>query len=102
MSARLVFALAVALLGACRDKVTRGECARMLERYVELSAAQDPTLVGLPPSQADEVRAERVAEKRASKEFARAEEDCMRDVSRKELECAMAAKTPNDWEACVE
>jgi hypothetical protein len=90
------------LLGACREKVTHAECSQMLGRYVDMTAAQDPSLAALPPEQAIDVRAEIVAEKRASPEFARAEDQCMREVSRTELKCAMKAKTPNDWEACVE
>jgi hypothetical protein len=90
------------LLGACREKVTRAECARMLGHYVEMNAAQDPSLAGLTPEQATDVRAEIVAEKRAGADFARAEEQCMREVTRTELECALKTSTPNDWEACVE
>jgi hypothetical protein len=90
------------LLGACREKVTRPECGQMLRRYVEMTAAQDPSLAGLSPEQASDLKAEIVAEKKASPEFARAEEQCLREVSRTELACAMKAPTPNDWEACVE
>jgi hypothetical protein len=87
---------------ACRRSVTRAECATMLGRYVEMTASQDPSLAALTGAQAAEVRAQIVAQKRVSPEFARAEEQCTREVSRAEYECAMGAKTPNDWEACIE
>jgi hypothetical protein len=74
----------------------------MLSRYVEMTAAQDPSLAGLSPEQAGDARAEMVAQKRAGPNFARAEEQCMHEVTRSELGCALKAQTPNDWEACIE
>jgi hypothetical protein len=74
----------------------------MLDHYVEMTAARDPSLAGLPEAQAAEMRdAMRVA-KRREPAYDRARAQCMEEVSRSEYECAMKAPTPNDWEACIE
>lgn len=74
----------------------------MLDRYVDMTAAQDPALAGLPEPEAAELRAAKRASKRLDATYARSLAQCQSEVSRGEYDCAMAAKTPNDWEACIE
>jgi len=74
----------------------------MLDHYVDMTAARDPSLAGVPEPQAAEMRdAMRVTKKREPV-YDQARAQCQRDVSRAEYECAMKANTPNDWEACME
>ena len=40
--------------------------------------------------------------KKGEKIYRRVQEQCEAEVSRREYDCAIAAKTPNDWEACIE
>jgi hypothetical protein len=74
----------------------------MLDRYVEMTAARDPSLAGLGEAQAAELRAAMIASKKLDAAYERARAQCEAEVSRAEYECAMKAPTPNDWEACIE
>jgi len=98
----LAGALAVVAFGGCKPRPTADECAQMLDRYVDMTAAEDPSLVGLDGNEAAELRAAKRASKRLEPTYARSLAQCQSEVSRSEYDCAMAAKTPNDWEACIE
>jgi hypothetical protein len=99
-------ALAVTLLvlvPACKHgKVTSGECSEMLDRYVDMKIAGDPSLASLPPAQASVARDMKREIAKGEKSYRLVEEQCEREVTRGELDCAMKAPSPNDWEACIE
>ncbi len=70
---------------ACGRSVQPEECAVMLDRYVAMRApAESPQARPLPAV------------------YRRAQEQCAREVTRGELVCALNAKSPNEWEACIE
>ena len=48
--------LGTALLGGCHRKVTKDDCTRMLDRYLDMVIAADPTTRNLPAAQATAVR----------------------------------------------
>jgi hypothetical protein len=82
MLPRVLLALSLA---ACSRSVQPEECAQMLDRYVTMTAPADsPQQKALPAA------------------YKKAQEQCSREVTRKEYACAMDAKSPNDWEACIE
>ena len=80
-----LWGLWVSVLVGCGRGATPEECKKMLDRYVEMTAPSDA-----PPTRA------------LSPAYRQAEAQCAREVTRKEYACAMSAKTPNDWEACIE
>jgi hypothetical protein len=97
------------LLGslACLTSCRRGqpsptECTEMLDRYLDMTIAADPTLASLPPSQEKIARDMKKEVKKGDKSYRQVEEQCQREVSRAEYDCAMKAPSPNDWEACIE
>jgi hypothetical protein len=99
-SAAAVFAL---LVCACRDKKIRPqECAQMLDYYIDMIALVDPAAKNLPPAQAAAVRETKKALKKAEARYTHAQAQCEADVTVKEYRCAMAAKNPDEWEACIE
>ncbi len=88
--------------GGCHRKVTRDDCTRMLDRYLDMVIAADPTTRNLPPAQATAVRDMKRAVKKAEKSYAQVETQCETQVSRSEYDCAMKANVPDEWEACIE
>ena len=92
----------VTCAAACKRPPSTEECGRMLDRYVDMTAGRDPALAGLPETRAAEVRDAKRAAKRLEPSYGRSLEQCRSEVSRAEYDCAMAAPTPNDWEACIE
>ena len=94
--------LMLSLAAACKSRVSADECTHMLDHYVEMTAAQDPTLAGLPEARASELRDAKRLNKRHETSFKRAQAQCKEEVSRFEYECAVNARTPNDWEACID
>jgi hypothetical protein len=94
-----LFALAFC---ACHGKILPQECTQMLDHYIDMVALADPAAQNLPPAQAAMVRETKKALKKAEARYAHVQSQCEADVSRKEYECAMAAKNPDEWEACIE
>ncbi len=74
----------------------------MLERYIDMIAAADPAVESLPPAQAAAAREAKKARKKAEARYTHVQAQCEAEVTRKEYECAMAAKNPDEWEACIE
>jgi hypothetical protein len=95
-------AAALTSLTACRGKVTPDECTKMLDHYLDMTIAGDPQLASLPAPQAAVVRDMKRELKKGEKSYRQVQEQCEAEVSRHEYSCAMAAGSPNDWEACIE
>ena len=74
----------------------------MLDHYVDMTIAGDPQLAGLPAGQAAVVRDMKKELKKGEKSYRQVQEQCEAEVSRHEYNCALEAKTPNEWEACIE
>ena len=102
MRALLLFLLPLTALGCRSGKLKPAECMQMLDRYVDMTIAGDPKLAHLPAAQAAVVRDMKREVKKGEKSYRRVEQQCEAEVSRHEYDCAMAAPTPNDWEACIE
>ena len=100
---RALFVSWTAMLACgCQRQATRVECTEMLDRYLDMKIAGGPEIASLPPSQAHAVTEMRRAEKKATPGYAEKQAQCEKEVSRREHDCAMAAKEPNQWEACIE
>jgi hypothetical protein len=95
-------ALSLSTLPACQKKIQPDECAKMLDRYIDMVVAADPATKNLPPAQASAVREMKKAVKKAEASYVRVQSQCASEVTRKEYDCAMAAKNADEWEACIE
>ena len=99
----LVLALGVSAgVAGCHRKVTKPECTEMLDHYLDMVIAGDPSTRNLPPAQATAVREMKRAVKKADKSYAQVEAQCVTEVSRDEYDCAMKANISDEWEACIE
>jgi hypothetical protein len=99
----LLFGLAFTIPGAaCHRKVTQADCTAMLDRYLDMVIAADPSTRDLPPAQATAVREMKRAVKKAERSYAQVQTQCETEVSKGEYECAMKANIPDEWEACIE
>jgi hypothetical protein len=83
-------------------KVTHAECTEMIDHYLDMAIGADPELAKLPPAQQGPVREMKKALKKGEKSYAQVEQQCDAEITRKEYACAVKAKAPNDWEACIE
>jgi hypothetical protein len=90
-------------LGACRDRhLSKEECTQLLDHYIDMNIAADPTLTPLPE---DVSTAMKEAKKNAIKVdviYHLRREQCLAEVRWHEYTCALATHTPNDWEACLD
>jgi hypothetical protein len=105
MRRRFVAALALGLLalaGGCNRRATAEECARMLDKYIEMQGNADPAMRDLSPARQELLRAEKKAQKRSEPIYRVRFEQCQREVTRSQYECAMATMNPDTWEACLD
>lgn len=98
----LLAALASAVLAGCNRKVTRAECTQMLDHYVDMLIAEDPELAKLPRAQQEPARDVKKAIKKADKSYRQVEAQCETEIVRHEFDCAIGAKSPGEWEACID
>jgi hypothetical protein len=94
--------VALAFLLGCQRKIQPQECVAMLDRYIDMVVAADPATKNLPAAQASAVREMKKAVKKAEASYVRVQTQCESEVTRKEYDCAMAAKNADEWEACIE
>jgi hypothetical protein len=87
---------------ACSKAPSAQDCDAMLDRYLDMTEDDDPALTGMTGEPRAGVRASRIGDRRASLSYLTAETRCTREVTPKELACAMKAPSPNEWEACFE
>jgi hypothetical protein len=78
--------LLLASSAACNGKITRTECTAMLDRYVDMTVASEPS------------RSLRKGDPR----YDRAREQCEAEISQREYRCAMKAPSPETWQACID
>jgi len=88
--------LGLAFLPACRQKVSAAQCEALITRYAELVVRD--TMPGAPAQVVGEAQ-KRVREEAAGDENFR---NCTTEIGPKEFNCAMAAKTPDAVEKCLE
>ena len=74
----------------------------MLDRYVQMTLAADPEVSRVPEPEAKALLQRRLEAKKAEAIYKHRHAQCESDVTRGEYDCAMAAPTPDNWEACIE
>lgn len=97
----LLLAIA-ALASGCSRQATSVECTEMLDHYLDMKIVGGPEIASLPAGQAPAVIELRRGEKKATAGYAAKQAQCEKEVTRREHDCAMLAKEPNQWEACIE
>jgi hypothetical protein len=90
------------LVAGCNGKVSRDECGEMLDKYLEMTIAADPTLADLGPNEARAARDMKVAIRRGEPQYRRVQDQCEAEISKKEYRCAMKSDTPEKWQACID
>lgn len=74
----------------------------MLDRYVDMTIASDPTLADLPPAEARAAREMKKALRKAEPAYARVESQCEAEIKKSEYRCAMKAPNAETWQACID
>jgi hypothetical protein len=74
----------------------------MLTKYIEMSVAGEGAVERLDPKDRPQTIERRTAARRAEPNFANYQGRCQREVRKAEFDCAMAANTPGEWEACLD
>ena len=83
-------------LAGCKKKVTKADCDTMIDRYATLVVNAH-----MPDASAETIRTEQERE-RAAAHGDDAFKSCTAEVTVEEHACAMAAKTPDAFEKCLE
>lgn len=91
-----------ALVCACNGKATKAQCTEMLDHYLDMTIAADPSLADLSPAQANAAREMKKALRKDEPSYSRVSTQCEREISTKEYRCAMKAPTPETWQACID
>ncbi len=102
LAAALLSLAALGVGSGCHKKIAKADCTQMLDRYLDMVIAADPSTRNLPPAQATAVREMKRAVKKGERSYEQVEQQCETEVSRSEYDCAMKANIPDEWEACIE
>lgn len=87
---------------ACNGKATREECGEMLDKYLDMTMAQEPGLADLEPDEARAAREMKKALRRGEPSYKRVHDQCESEISKSEYRCAMKAPNPESWQACID
>ena len=87
---------------ACDAKATRAECTEMLDKYVFMTAGGESGFADLPPEKATAARHAELALRKTDSRYARVQQQCEAEISRREYRCAMKAPSPETWQACID
>ena len=79
------------------ERISPEDCTRMIDHYLELIVTSDPQFAELGADAKGMVR--QIASQDPT--YQKAQTECTTDVTRRKLTCAMAARTPAAWQACV-
>lgn len=102
-SASPIVALALASVAlACNGKATAKDCTEMMDKYLEMTTAGDPSLEGLSEAETTAAREMKIAIRRGEPAYARVHDQCEAEISKKEYRCAMRADNPDQWQACID
>ena len=74
----------------------------MRERYLSLVMAESGDAAALTPEQAAAVREVKMAMRDGEKGWKKVRDRCEAEVTKAQADCALAAKTPEAWETCVD
>ena len=88
--------LALLLLASCKQKVAQPDCERLIDRYATLVVTERDR-----DASASTIKTEQAA----FREEAKGDENfqsCVTKVTRAEFDCAMAARTADAFEKCLE
>src|SRR5580658_1669727 len=91
----------LATVPGCRNKVTKAECTRIVEHFIDLKLKENPRYGGLSPALKQTVRAQVKQEAESDPDVQQAENRCEDEITRAEYDCASRAKTAADWNACI-
>jgi hypothetical protein len=86
----------------CDAKASRAECREMLDKYVFMTAGGESGFADLTPEQATAARQSELASRRTETRYARVQEQCEAEITRREYRCAMKAPSPETWQACID
>jgi hypothetical protein len=91
----------VASGAGCKGKVTKAECARIVEHFIDLKLKENPRYSTLTPALKATVRAQVKQEAESDPDVQQAENRCEEEITRQEFECASKAKTAAEWNDCI-
>jgi hypothetical protein len=99
--AALSIVVALVACSGCKSRVTKAECARIVEHFIDLKLKEDPPYATLSPALKATVRAEVKKEAESDPDVQQAENRCEDEITRAEFQCASKAKTAAEWNACI-
>jgi len=91
---------AAPLVLSCRGRASPDQCREITDHYVDLAVLETPGASRMSPAEATAVREVKRDVKRAEPTYRKVQDRC-EEVSRREVSCALDAKTTSAWEACL-
>jgi hypothetical protein len=87
---------------SCKARVTRAECTRIVEHFIDLKLKENPKYASLSAALKATVRAQVRREAESDPDVQQAENRCEDEITRAEFECASKAKTAAEWNTCID
>jgi hypothetical protein len=85
----------------CKSKVSKAECARIVEHFIDLKLKENPRYSSLSPTLKATVRAQVKQEAQSDPDVQQAENRCEDEITRAEYDCANKAKSAAEWNGCI-
>lgn len=85
----------------CKTRVTKAQCTRIVEHFIDLKLKENPRYASLSPSLKATVRAQVKQEAQGDPDVQQAENRCEDEITPTEFDCASKAKSAAAWNDCI-
>jgi hypothetical protein len=98
----LVASAVVVLSSGCKSRLSAAQCMELIDKLLDLKIDEDPRANEMSPAEKDEVRGVAKKEMIADPDVKQVQGDCQSEVTPREYDCAIHAKSSAEWNACIE
>ena len=100
----VLVAAVVCAAGGCKRQAmaTPAECEQLLAHFIDMKLAEDPRARGAGDAQRAEIRIQISHEILSDPDVRQVQTQCQTEVTKAEVDCAVAATTARAWNDCIQ
>jgi hypothetical protein len=78
------------------------QCEKLIDRFIDLRLSEDPHAATMSSEDRSRLRGQIAAQVQADSDVKQVKEQCQTEVTEAEYQCAIAARTSEAWNDCIE
>ncbi len=101
---RLALLAPLALSCSCKrtPMASPAQCEKLIDRFIDLRLSEDPHAAAMSSEDRARLRGQIAAQVQADSDVQQVKDQCQTEVTEAEYRCAIAARTSQAWNDCIE